>query len=78
MQAGPASRFCRPPNVWGTILAVGVLSITVAGLQQLGAPFFVEQVVNGTMLVVADGLAVYPMQRRAGSRAPVVRDSEAS
>ncbi len=55
-------------NVWGTILAVGVLSITVAGLQQLGAPFFVEQIFNGTMLVVAVGLAVYATRRRAGSR----------
>jgi len=44
-------------NVWGTILAVGVLSITVAGLQQLGAPFFVEQIFNGTMLVVAVGVS---------------------
>jgi ribose transport system permease protein len=49
-------------------LAVGVLSITVAGLQQLGAPFFVEQIFNGTMLVVAVGLAVYATRRRAGSR----------
>jgi ribose transport system permease protein len=55
-------------NVWGTLLAVGVLSITVAGLQQLGAPFFVEQIFNGTMLVVAVGLAVYATRRRAGSR----------
>jgi ribose transport system permease protein len=54
-------------NVWGTILAVGVLSVTVAGLQQLGAPFFVEQIFNGTMLVVAVGLAVYATRRRATS-----------
>jgi ribose transport system permease protein len=56
-------------NVWGTLLAVGVLSITVAGLQQLGAPFFVEQIFNGTMLVVAVGLAVYATRRRAAGRA---------
>jgi ribose transport system permease protein len=55
-------------NVWGTLLAVGVLSITVAGLQQLGAPFFVEQIFNGTMLVVAVGLAVYAQRRRTGTR----------
>jgi ribose transport system permease protein len=54
-------------NVWGTLLAVGVLSVTVAGLQQLGAPFFVEQIFNGTMLVVAVGLAVYATRRRAMS-----------
>src|SRR5690606_2704671 len=29
-------------NVWGTLIAVAVLAVTVAGLNQLGAPFFVE------------------------------------
>ena len=27
------------PNVWGTLLAVAVLAVAVAGLTQLGAPF---------------------------------------
>jgi ribose transport system permease protein len=58
-------------NVWGTILAVGVLAVIVAGLNQLGAPFFVEPLFNGAMLILAVGLAVTAAKRRtrAGSAA---------
>jgi ribose transport system permease protein len=58
-------------NVWGTILAVAVLAVTVAGLNQLGAPFFVEPLFNGAMLILAVGLAVVAARRRtlAGSQA---------
>jgi ribose transport system permease protein len=70
-------------NVWGTVLAVAVLAVTVAGLNQLGAPFFVEPLFNGAMLILAVGLAVQVAQRRqrrgteadkatAGAAAPVV------
>jgi ribose transport system permease protein len=71
-------------NVWGTVLAVAVLAVTVAGLNQLGAPFFVEPLFDGSMLVLAVGLAVQAAQRRqrlgteaekaaaAGATAPVV------
>src|SRR5579872_2705186 len=52
-------------NVWGTVLAVAVLAVTVAGLNQLGAPFFVEPLFNGAMLVLAVGLAVQASQRRS-------------
>ena len=52
------------PNVWGTLLAVAVLAVAVAGLTQLGAPFFVEQLFNGAMLVLAVGLAGYTQRRR--------------
>jgi ribose transport system permease protein len=51
-------------NVWGTVLAVAVLAVTVAGLNQFGAPFFVEPLFNGSMLVLAVGLAVQASQRR--------------
>jgi len=51
-------------NVWGTILAVAVLAVTVAGLNQLGAPFFVEPLFNGAMLILAVGLAVTAAKRR--------------
>ena len=51
-------------NVWGTVLAVAVLAMTVAGLNQLGAPFFVEPLFNGSMLILAVGLAVQAAQRR--------------
>lgn len=52
------------PNVWGTVLAVAVLAVAVAGLSQLGAPFFVEPLFNGAMLVLAVGLAVATQRRR--------------
>jgi ribose transport system permease protein len=52
------------PNVWGTILAVAVLAVAVAGLTQLGAPFFVENLFNGLMLVLAVGLAGFTDRRR--------------
>ena len=48
-----------------TILAVAVLAVTVAGLNQLGAPFFVEPLFNGAMLILAVGLAVQAAQRRS-------------
>jgi ribose transport system permease protein len=51
-------------NVWGTLIAVAVLAVTVAGLNQLGAPFFVEPLFNGIMLVVAVGLSVTAARRR--------------
>ena len=51
-------------NVWGTVLAVAVLAVTVAGLNQLGAPFFVEPLFNGAMLILAVGLAMETQQRR--------------
>lgn len=52
------------PNVWGTILAVAVLAVAVSGLTQLGAPFFVENLFNGGMLLLAVGLAAYTQRRR--------------
>jgi ribose transport system permease protein len=51
-------------NVWGTVLAVSVLAVTVAGLNQLGAPFFVEPLFDGSMLILAVGLAVQASRRR--------------
>jgi ribose transport system permease protein len=52
------------PNVWGTVLAVAVLAVAVAGLTQLGAPFYVENLFNGTMLVLAVGLAGFTQRNR--------------
>ncbi|MBV8813583.1 MAG: ABC transporter permease [Verrucomicrobia bacterium] len=52
-------------NVWGTILAVAVIAIAVAGLNQLGAPFFVEPIFDGAMLILAVGLAVTTARRRS-------------
>ena len=41
-----------------------MLAVAVAGLTQLGAPFFVENLFNGAMLILAVGLAVYTQRRR--------------
>ena len=61
------------PNVWGTVLAVAVLAVAVAGLTQLGAPFFVENLFNGAMLVLAVGLAGYTYRRREQRNAASVK-----
>jgi len=67
-------------NVWGTVLAVAVLAVTVAGLNQLGAPFFVEPLFNGSMLILAVGLAVQAAQRRTkrGTEADRAASAEAA
>ena len=51
-------------NVFGTLIAIAVLAVTVAGLNQLGAPFFVEPLFNGVMLIAAVGLSVSAARRR--------------
>ena len=60
------------PNVWGTLLAVAVLAVAVAGLTQLGAPFFVENLFNGAMLVLAVGLAGLSQRNRDRRRRDAV------
>jgi ribose transport system permease protein len=45
-------------NVRGAIVALFLLAVGIAGLQQLGAPFWVSPVFNGAALLVAVGLAV--------------------
>lgn len=52
-------------NSWGTILAVYTLAAGIAGLQQLGAAFYVEQFFNGGALLVAIILARWMAARRA-------------
>jgi ribose transport system permease protein len=56
-------------NVIGTLVAVFVLAVAVAGLQQMGAQFYVEPLFNGFMLIAAVGLAVTAQRRRARIRA---------
>ena len=63
-------------NVWGTVLAVAVLAVTVAGLNQLGAPFFVEPIFNGAMLILAVGLAVTAAKRRVKLSAATIPASK--
>lgn len=51
-------------NTWGTIVAVLVLAVVVAGLQQEGAQFFVQPLFDGGILIVAVGLAGFAQRRR--------------
>ena len=52
-------------NVLGTVVALFLLAVGISGFQQLGAPFWVSPVFNGTALLIAVGLAV----RRGSVRA---------
>jgi ribose transport system permease protein len=51
-------------NVVGTLLAVLILAFSFSGVQQLGAPFYVQYFFNGGILIVAVGLSVYAAARR--------------
>ena len=55
-------------NVWGTIIAVLLLAVGVAGIEQFGAAFFVDSLFNGLTLVIAVGLAGYAARRRLRAR----------
>lgn len=65
-------------NVWGTIVAVTLLSIGIAGIEQLGSSFYVEPLFNGTTLLIAVGLAGLTSRRQklAGQRAASGSDAE--
>jgi ribose transport system permease protein len=54
-------------NVLGTLLAVLILAFSFSGVQQLGAPFYVQYFFNGGILIVAVGLSVYAAARRRRS-----------
>ena len=51
-------------NVWGTMVAVILLSIGIAGIEQLGSSFYVEPLFNGTTLLIAVGLAGLTSRRQ--------------
>jgi ribose transport system permease protein len=51
-------------NAWGTIVAVLVLAVGIAGLQQLGNSFFAEPIFQGAALIISVGLAGYAARRR--------------
>lgn len=52
-------------NAWGTVVAVYVLVVGVTGLQLLGGAGWLEQVFNGTALVLAVIFAQLVQRRRA-------------
>jgi ribose transport system permease protein len=54
-------------NVWGTIVAVVLLSVGIAGIEQLGSAFYVEPLFNGITLLIAVGLAGLTSRRQKSS-----------
>lgn len=52
-------------NVWGTVVAVGILAVGISGIQQFGGAFFVEPLFNGVTLLVAIGIAGFAQRRRS-------------
>lgn len=57
-------------NVWGTLVGVLILAVGISGIQLFGGAFFVEPLLNGSILLVAIALAGYAQRRRS-----VVRDA---
>ncbi|CAM5299991.1 ABC transporter permease [Streptomyces aurantiogriseus] len=65
-------------NAAGTVVAVAVLAIGLAGIQQLGAEFWAMSLFNGGTLLLAVGLAGYSARRRLRAGATATRRSPAS
>lgn len=59
-------------NALGTVVAVAVLAVGLAGIGQLGAEFWATPLFNGGTLLIAVGLAGYSARRRlrTGRRQP--------
>ena len=60
------------PNAWGTVVAVVLLGIGIAGLEQIGASFFVEPLFNGATLIIGVGAAGYASRRTRRVRRQLV------
>jgi ribose transport system permease protein len=63
------------PNAWGSVIAVVVLGIGIAGLQQIGVTYFVQPLFNGTTLIVGVGVAGYASRRIRKARRLPISDS---
>lgn len=62
-------------NVWGTVCSVLLMAVIVSGLQQMGAAYFVEPLIQGLMLIVAVSWAVITKKNRA-SKVKEQKDKE--
>ncbi|MFB7463589.1 ABC transporter permease [Streptomyces sp. NPDC056224] len=62
-------------NALGTLVAVAVLAVGLAGIGQLGAQFWATPLFNGGTLLIAVGLAGYSARRRLRSGATATRRS---
>jgi ribose transport system permease protein len=60
-------------NVVGTLLAVYLLATGVKGLQLAGASFWVTELFNGAVLIIAVGLSQFEGQLKLRNRAPLWR-----
>lgn len=58
-------------NSAGTVVAVYLLAMGITGLQQLGAPFYINQFFNGVALLVAVALSGWAVGRRRARAANV-------
>lgn len=56
------------PNALGTLVAVVILAIGLAGVGQLGAQFWVTPLFNGATLLLAVGMAGYAARRQLRQR----------
>ncbi|MFJ1969378.1 ABC transporter permease [Streptomyces sp. NPDC087903] len=65
------------PNALGTLVAVAVLAVGLAGIGQLGADFWATPLFNGATLLLAVGLAGYSARRRLRAGATVDRGEPA-
>ncbi|MCP3818268.1 ABC transporter permease [Streptomyces sp. A3M-1-3] len=63
------------PNALGTVVAVAVLAVGLAGIGQLGAQFWATPLFNGGTLLIAVGLAGYSGRRRLRTGATATRQS---
>lgn len=54
-------------NVWGTIVAVLVLGIGIAGIEQLGGKFYTTPLFDGGTLIISVGAAGFAARRQRAS-----------
>ncbi|MER6354545.1 ABC transporter permease [Streptomyces sp. NPDC001634] len=64
-------------NAAGTVVAVAVLAIGLAGIEQLGADFWVTPLFDGATLLLAVGLAGYSARRRLHATATAAHQKPA-
>ncbi|MGW1672349.1 ABC transporter permease [Streptomyces sp. NPDC002324] len=62
-------------NAAGTVVAVAILAIGLAGIQQMGAEFWATSLFHGGTLLLAVGLAGYSARRRLRAGANATRTS---
>lgn len=65
-------------NALGTLVAVAVLAIGLAGIGQLGAQFWATPLFNGGTLLIAVGLAGYSARRRLRGGGRLAKSASAS